>query len=104
MRFVGYKHVSDVSRPHPSRRSMLRLGFAAMTAASAAPSPALAAARGGSAGIRRLHVVNPHTGESFCDAYWADGAYITDATADLAWLMRDYHVDRTVPIDPALFD
>ena len=108
MRFVGPKNDYRASGPRPSRRSMLGLGLAAMAAAGAVPSPASAsmtATRGGSgAGVRRLHVVNPHTGESFRDVYWADGAYIEDATADLGWLMRDYHVDRTVQIDPALFD
>jgi uncharacterized protein YcbK (DUF882 family) len=103
MRFIGPKNDADAGAPHPCRRSMLGLGLAAIIAADAVPSPASAAA-GGGARVRRLHVVNPHTGESFRDAYWADGTYIDDATADLAWLMRDYHVDRTIPIDPALFD
>src|SRR5690349_4278890 len=108
MRFVGPKNISRAGGARPSRRSVLGLGLAAIAAAGTMPSPASAAAvrdgSGASAGVRRLHVVNPHTGESFRDVYWADGAYIEDATADLAWLMRDYHVDRTVPIDPALFD
>jgi uncharacterized protein YcbK (DUF882 family) len=53
---------------------------------------------------RSLNLVNPHTGESFRDAYWADGTYLEGAFQQIDWLLRDYHTGQMSQIDPALLD
>lgn len=53
---------------------------------------------------RKLCLANPHTGEAFNDIYWAEGEYLPDALAQLDRLLRDFHNDKIVPIDPALID
>lgn len=53
---------------------------------------------------RALSLTNPHTGEAFNDVYWAEGAYLPDALAQLDRLLRDFHNDKVAPIDPDLID
>lgn len=53
---------------------------------------------------RKLSLANPHTGEAFDDIYWAKGDYLPDALAQLDRLLRDFHNDKIVPIDPTLID
>jgi uncharacterized protein YcbK (DUF882 family) len=82
------------------RRSLLRYGLAG--ALSLVAGPAMAAPR--IRPERSLHLVNVHTGESFRDVYWAHGRYVRPACRRIAWLMRDFHIDRTHHIDPDLLD
>ncbi len=58
----------------------------------------------GSAEERTLHLYAPHADERFSGAYWADGAYLDDALAEVNWLMRDHATDEEKPIDPSLLD
>jgi len=63
--------------------------------------PAVAAAQ---PGARRLRLRHEHTGESF-DGYYRDGeGPIPDVMAELAWFLRDHHVDRPGPVDLAMLD
>jgi len=82
------------------RRRFLELGVAG--ALCAAPLPVWAG--NGPAGERRLSFLNLHTGERLKAAYWADGAYVTDALQDINYLLRDFRTDEVLPIDPRLLD
>src|SRR5471030_1154001 len=53
---------------------------------------------------RSLHMINPHTGESFRDVYWSQGRYIKRSLSRINWLMRDYHFDEVEGIDRDLLD
>ncbi|HUK00315.1 MAG TPA: YcbK family protein [Stellaceae bacterium] len=75
----------------------------------AAAGAVLAAAVGGTAfaeprGDRKLALYNPNTDERFDDVYWCDGRYVPSSLHRVDWLMRDYHQDKVVPIDPQLID
>lgn len=79
---------------NPRRRRFLALGAGlalARPAWSALPE-------------RRLALVNLHTGEALDVVYWAQGAYLDEALAALAHLMRDHRSGETGPMAPALFD
>ncbi|MBI3708762.1 MAG: DUF882 domain-containing protein [Proteobacteria bacterium] len=82
-----------------SRRKILACGVAAALLARVSPAAARAAAP-----ARHLFVANPHTGESFNGAYWAEGGYIPGALARLDHILRDHRTDQVHPINPALFD
>jgi uncharacterized protein YcbK (DUF882 family) len=75
----------------------------------AAAGAVLAAAVGGTAfaaprGDRKLALYNPNTDERFDDVYWCDGCYVPSSLHRVDWLMRDFHQDKVVPIDPKLID
>lgn len=83
-----------------SRRSILKVAVGATTLLASEPA---------FAGLTRdrdrsLHMINPHTGESFRDVYWSQGSYIERSLSRINWLMRDYHVDEVEGIDPGLVD
>jgi uncharacterized protein YcbK (DUF882 family) len=83
-----------------NRRSLLKLAVGATS---------LLKSRSAFAGLwkdrdRSLHMINPHTGESFRDVYWSRGSYIKHSLSRINWLMRDYHVDEVERIDPGLVD
>lgn len=76
---------------------------------SAAAGAVIATALGGTAlaapdGDRKLALYNPHTDEHFDDVYWCDGGYVASSLHRVDWLMRDFHQDKVVPIDPKLVD
>ncbi len=54
--------------------------------------------------VRKVFLANPHTGDTFHDIYWEEGAYIPDALARIDLLMRDFHNDQVRRIDPDLID
>ena len=84
-----------------SRRRLLYCGFAGGLACLSV-RPSVAAALGPVPG--HLHLACAETGESFNDAYRAEGVYLQDAVRRLNWLLRDFHCDRAVAMDPALLD
>jgi uncharacterized protein YcbK (DUF882 family) len=84
------------------RRTLLRGALAAVVGAGAAglAGPALATI----APPRKLALVNLHTGEELSCAYWRAGAYLPDALADIAKVLRDHRTGEVHPIDPKLLD
>lgn len=74
------------------------MGLAA--AGSALASPALATI----APPRNLTLVNLHTQETLNCCYWRAGAYLPDALADVAKVLRDHRTGEVHPIDPRLLD
>lgn len=53
---------------------------------------------------RRISLLNRHTGETFEDIYWANGAYIPEALQRIDYVLRDHYNDRISPIDTDLID
>jgi uncharacterized protein YcbK (DUF882 family) len=53
---------------------------------------------------RRIALFNTHTSESLEIAYFADGAFVTEALGRLNQLLRDHRTGEVGTIDPALFD
>jgi uncharacterized protein YcbK (DUF882 family) len=82
-----------------ARRALLGAAAGAVLAATVG-STAFAAPRGD----RKLALYNPNTDERFDDVYWCDGRYVSSSLRRVDWLMRDYHQDKVVPIDPQLID
>jgi uncharacterized protein YcbK (DUF882 family) len=82
----------------PDRRFLLTGGVAA--AASAVALPAIAAIDP----PRNLSLVNLHTGEQLRCCYWRSGAYLPQALADVARVLRDHRTGEVHPIDPRLLD
>ena len=65
-----------------------------MAHALPAPPPAL----------RRLHLINPHTGETFEGDYRDDNGPIPSAMADLAVFLRDFHSQEIIAYDIRVLD
>jgi uncharacterized protein YcbK (DUF882 family) len=86
------------------RRGLL-LGAGAMAAASV-PSAGLAKALASTAepAVRRIALLNLHTGDKFNDAYFENGRYQPDAMAQVMRVLRDWRNGDEHPIDPRLFD
>ena len=53
---------------------------------------------------RRLSVLNLHTGERLAATYWEAGAYVQDALAGLAHVLRDHRTGETHAMAPRLLD
>jgi uncharacterized protein YcbK (DUF882 family) len=85
-----------------SRRRMLMAGALAGTAALwarssiGAPDPNLKP--------RRIALVNLHTGERLETEYFRDEAYVPDALAAIAVLLRDFRSGEKHAMDPKLLD
>jgi uncharacterized protein YcbK (DUF882 family) len=54
--------------------------------------------------VRRLTLYNPNTDERFSDVYWHNDRYVAGSLDRINWLMRDYHREWVMPIDPRLLD
>src|SRR4051812_17694685 len=80
------------------RRSFLTL------AAAAALGPCPAQAVPTAPGLRRLNLVNAHTGERFSGPYRSDSGPIPDAMQELSHFLRDFRRNATIPIDVAVLD
>ena len=74
-----------------------------VTPAPAAAEPARAPADAADE-VRRLALVNAHTGERFEGAYRVHGNYLDESMEELSHVLRDHRVGRERPMDPALFD
>ena len=55
-------------------------------------------------GERRLSLKNAHTGESFNGPYRDAEGPLPSAISDLATFLRDFHVNKTGPVDIAMLD
>ena len=53
---------------------------------------------------RRLSLLNLHTGERLDTVYWAEGAYLPEAMAQINRLLRDHRNDAVAEMDPALIE
>ena len=87
-----------------SRRGLL--GVAAgvaglMIAPSAFASPAILK---GAGDIRRLHLVNPRTGDEINTVYWVEGEYIPEAKAEIDFLLRDWRENLIIDYDMKTVD
>ena len=88
-----------------NRRSFL--GFGATAAAAAiVPSKVIAAPapRTAKAPERVLSFFNTHTGERLKTAYCCGGEYRPEALQQINYILRDFRVNETRPIDPHLLD
>jgi len=84
------------------RRTLLRGAFAGGIAAIAAPAFAWAAEP--LSAVRGLKLQNLHTGETFKDVYYENGAYVSDALSEAARVLRDWRTGEVHRIEPGLFD
>lgn len=86
-----------------TRRGLL--GAFAATAIAAAPTFSNAAGfLRGAGDIRRLSIYSQKTGERVDTIYWIDGEYITDALAEINYLMRDWRNNQIKGIDTRTID
>ena len=94
---------SDSAQP-VGRRDFLRLGTAAVLAATAlAPTDAFAVPHPGHI-HRQVSFLNEHTGERLTTDYWVKGRYRPDALRAINHLFRDHRTGATHRIDPRLID
>jgi len=84
-----------------SRRGFLKLGAAALVAASI---PGKALANIAVTPERTLSFYHLHTGEQLNATYWADGSYQQQGLAEIYNLMRDFRTGVVNPIDTQLLD
>jgi uncharacterized protein YcbK (DUF882 family) len=73
-------------------------------AAGAAVLPVSARALPRAPEPRRLHLVNPHTGETFSGPYRDRGGPIAGAMAELNVFLRDFHSGAKTQMDVAVID
>ena len=86
-----------------TRRGLL--GAFAATAIAAAPTFSSAAGfLRGAGDIRRLKMYSSKSGEQIDTIYWIDGEYITDALAEINYLMRDSRNGQIKRIDTRTID
>jgi len=94
---------SDAETVDHSRRSFLRLGIAALTAA-ALPRQIFAASPVAARPERALAFFNTHTGERLKTTYWEQGQYIGEALSQIDYVLRDHLANETREIEPKLLD
>lgn len=85
------------------RRQFLNVVGAGLAGAAMA-RPAFAALPAPVIQTRTLTMLNLHTGDTFSGAYWDKGAFVPDAVAEIAHVMRDHRTNEVHEIDPRLFD
>lgn len=83
------------------RRRILRFGLAGLCATVALPAwgaPIVPAVR------RSLSFEHLHTGERASVEYWADGAYVPGALAEIDHVLRDFRTGEAISMDRTLYD
>lgn len=70
-------------------------------AACALAAPAVLAR---AADVRRLHLINPRTGDQLNTVYWVAGEYIPEAKAEIDFLLRDWRQDLVIDFDMKTVD
>lgn len=93
----------DSAMPDHNRRRFLRLGVAALAAASL-PRQAYAGSAVESLPERALAFYNTHTGERLKTTYWEQGQYIGAALSQINHILRDHLANETREIAPRLLD
>jgi uncharacterized protein YcbK (DUF882 family) len=95
-------------RPPPiygkSAPTMKRRRFLALTAAAAVWPLAGARAVPHPSQLRRVHLFNPHTGETFSGPYRDDSGPIVGAMKELCVFLRDFHSGQEAQIDIGVID
>jgi uncharacterized protein YcbK (DUF882 family) len=86
------------------RRLFLKWALLAAAPFVAPPGVSLAQLHDPISSERSLSFYNPHTGESLKTLYWAEGAYLSDALAEINHILRDHRTDEMKPIDARLLD
>jgi uncharacterized protein YcbK (DUF882 family) len=86
-------------RPHYDRRGFLSAATALLVSARAAYGAVAAPS-----GPRSISLVHTHTQQTLEIVYFQDGAYLPDALASVAHVLRDFRTGDIHPIDPALLD
>ena len=92
-----------VEKYRADRRGFLKHGLL-FSAVLGFWTPALAVAAERPASVRRMSLINAHTGEKFVGEYWSDGKYLPDAFSTIKSVMRDHRTNEIFPIDPRLMD
>ena len=82
-----------------NRRLALSLIAGAVVVPGAAPALAARPPE-----VRRIRLVNPHTGETFSGTYRDDRGPLGAAMADLSTFLRDFRQGATIKIDVAVID
>ena len=82
----------------PTRRSVLATAAAMIIASRAARALPKALS------VRRLKLLNAHTGETFEGAYRNDTGPITPVMDELSSFLRDHHSGQKIPIDVGVID
>jgi uncharacterized protein YcbK (DUF882 family) len=95
---MGRRQMLDVLE----RRTLLRAAIAGGIAAVAAP--AFAWATEPRSAVRRLALQNLHTGETFKNVYYENGAYVPDALSEASRVLRDWRTGEIHRIEPGLLD
>jgi uncharacterized protein YcbK (DUF882 family) len=85
-----------------TRRKLI--GFGATALSMAVTTPSWAAAMAAMPKKRDLKLHNIHSGETFAEAYWANGHYIPGAMAEIRRVLRDTRTNTQHEIDPTLID
>ncbi|MEI8360361.1 MAG: DUF882 domain-containing protein [Deltaproteobacteria bacterium] len=67
-------------------------------------APAVIAPRGQTRGARSISLYNTHTSESVNVDYFVDGRYDRESLEEIDRVLRDYHTDEIIPIDPAVIE
>jgi uncharacterized protein YcbK (DUF882 family) len=86
-----------------SRRDFLAAGLAA-TAICFLPCEAVAAVSKVFPHEKTLSFDNIHTGEKMKTVYWQEGTYVSEALADINYILRDYRTGEVKEIDTDLLD
>src|SRR5437762_2441110 len=76
--------------------------FGAGAAMPTIAAPAVVRAQ--TSGVRRAMLHNLHTGDTFNEVFFADGAYVPDALAEAMRVLRDWRNGEEHVMDPRLFD
>jgi uncharacterized protein YcbK (DUF882 family) len=88
--------------PAMNRRAFLSLAAGCAAAPLVVPSPARAVPS--ALTLRRLHLVNAHTGETFTGTYRDDKGPIPRVFDELSVFLRDHHSGATTKIDVGVID
>lgn len=92
-----------ISHHGVSRRVFLAAGLAT-TVACFLPFKAFAAVSKVFFAERALSFYNIHTGENLKTVYWTRGTYVSQALADINYILRDYRTGGVKEIDTDLLD
>ena len=95
--------VMRIFRPKLDRRSLLKAGILVVSGCIF-PYAAFGALEKKLPPDRSLSLYNLHTGESLKTVYWSRGKYISEALADINYILRDHRTGEIESIDKRLLD
>jgi len=97
-RYGTIRIAAEAKTARMNRRSLLSIA----AAATVLPWPAVALPS--AAPLRRLDLINAHTGERFSGPYRDKHGPLADALTDLRFFLRDFHSGREIGIDVHVLD